>query len=90
MDDKRTNEHFVATDQTSDFKESVQKATEAAAAQVAFWREFYKVWLPGGFAKRHRFRTKGHGLRRAERRRKNKAAKVARRANRRPKKRRSK
>ena len=67
---------------TDDFKREIQEATEAAAAEVAFWREFWKEWIPGGLRRRRRYRTQGHGKRRSTRRRKNKAAKVARRANR--------
>lgn len=69
---------------TDDFKAEVQKATEALAAQVAFWKE----WMPGGLRRRKRYRTKGHGLRRAERRRKNKVARASRKKNRPHKKRR--
>lgn len=73
---------------TDDFKAGIAKATEEAAAQVAFWKEFWKVWIPGGLRKRKRYRTVGHGKRKGIRRRQNKAAGVARRANRRPKKKR--
>lgn len=84
MDDKQPNDKNM----TDDFKAEVQKATEAAAAQVAFWKEFWKEWIPGGLRKRKRYRTQGHGKRKGIRRRKNKVARVARRANRRPKKKR--
>lgn len=84
MDDKHPPEKNL----TDDFKEEIQKATEAAAAQVAFWKEFWKEWIPGGLRKRKRYRTPGHGKRKGIRRRKNKAARIARRANRRPKKKR--
>lgn len=82
MDSKLPQDH------TADFKESVQKATEAAAAEIAFWKEFWKEHIPGGLRKRKRYRTPGHGKRKGIRRRKNKAARIARRANRRPKKKR--
>lgn len=85
MDDKRVDE---AKNLTDDFKAQVQAATEDAAAQVAFWKEFWKVWIPGGLRKRKRYRTPGHGRRKGIRRRKNKAARIARRKNRRPKKKR--
>lgn len=84
MDDKRPQE-----DHTADFKESIQEATAAVAAQVAFQKEFWKEYIPGGLRKRKRYRTPGHGKRRDIRRRQNKAARIARRANRRPKKRRN-
>lgn len=73
---------------TDDFKARVAEATEAAAAEVAFWKEFWKEWIPGGLRKRKRYRTPGHGKRKGIRRRKNKAARLARRANRRAKKKR--
>jgi hypothetical protein len=85
MDDKRPQENM-----TDDFKAEVQKATEAAAAQVAFWREFWKEWIPGGLRKRKRYRTKGHGRRKLERRRKNRVARASRKRNRPHKKRRNK
>lgn len=81
MDDKRTKEPDNLTD---DFKAEIQKATEAVAEQVAFWKE----WIPGGLRKRKRYRTPGHGRRKGIRRRKNKAARIAHRANRRAKKKR--
>lgn len=77
MDDKRSQETKTAGEHTDDFKASIQKATEAAAAQVAFWKEFWEEWIPGG-RKRKRYRTKGHGRRKGERRRKNKAARASR------------
>jgi hypothetical protein len=80
MDDRQQPEKNL----TDDFKAQMQEATQALMAQAAFW----KVWMPGGLRKRKRYRTKGQGMRRAERRRKNKVAKTARRANRRPKKKR--
>jgi hypothetical protein len=67
---------------TEDFKADVQKASEELAAQVAAFKEFWTEWMPGGLRKRKRFRTKGHGLRRAERRRKNKVARASRKRNR--------
>lgn len=63
---------------TEDFKRQVEEATKAVAAQVAFWKE----WIPGGLRKRKRYRTKAHGTRRKTARRKNKAARQARRYNR--------
>jgi hypothetical protein len=83
MDDKRPQD-----DHTADFKAEIQKATEAMAEQVAFWRDFWKEWIPGGLRKRKRYRTKGHGRRKAERRRKNKVARASRKRNRPRKKRR--
>lgn len=80
MDDKQPNKNM-----TDDFKAEVQKATEAAAARVAYWKEFWEEWIPGGLRKRKRYRTQGHGKRKGIRRRKNKAARIARRANRRQK-----
>jgi hypothetical protein len=85
MDDKRPQDE----NKTDDFKAEVQKATEAMAEQVAFWREFWKEWIPGGLRKRKRYRTKGHGARRSERRRKNKVARTSRKRNRPRKKRRN-
>ena len=88
MEDKRQQEkqddsYFVtAGKHTGDFKESIQKATEAAAAEVAFWRDFWKEWMPGGMRKRKRYRTKPQGLRRTERRKNNKAARASRKKNR--------
>lgn len=91
MDDDKTKErseqHFVT--HTADFKQQIVEATASAAAEVAFWRDFWKEWIPGGLRKRKRYRTKGHGARRSTRRNKNKVAKGARRANRRTKKRRN-
>ena len=84
MDDKQKEKKNL----TDDFKSEIQKATEAAAAQVAFWKEFWEEHIPGGLRKRKRYRTKGHGGRRSKRRRQNKAARLARRANRHPKKKR--
>lgn len=81
MDDKSPQEKNY----TDDFKAEIQKATEAAAAQVAFWKEFWKEWIPGGLRKRKRYTTQGHGRRKGIRRRKNKAARIARRASRQPK-----
>lgn len=77
MDDKQPEKNM-----TDDFKAEVQKATEAAAAQVAFWKEFWKEHIPGGLRKRKRYRTPGHGKRKGIRRRKNKVARKARRLNR--------
>lgn len=88
MDDKQPDK--VTDNLTDEFKEQIQKATEAAAQQVAFWKEFWKVWIPGGLRKRKRYRTPGHGRRKGIRRRKNKAARIARRVDRRPKKKRRK
>lgn len=85
MNDDRSKEPLSQTD---DFKAEIQKATEAAAAQIAYWKEFWKEWIPGGLRKRKRYRTPGHGKRKGIRRRKNKAARIARRKNRRPKKKR--
>jgi hypothetical protein len=90
MDDKRSQETKTAGEHTDDFKASIQKATEAAAAQVAFWKEFWEEWIPGGLRKRKRYRTKGHGRRKGERRRKNKAARASRKKARPYKKRRRK
>lgn len=73
---------------TDDFKREIQEATEAAAAQVAFWREFWKEWIPGGLRRRKRYRTPGHGRRKEARRRKNKVARASRKRNRPHKKRR--
>jgi hypothetical protein len=84
MDDKRPDEQ----DYTADFKQQVVEATQAVAEQAAFWQEFWKEWIPGGLRKRKRYRTKGHGARKLSRRSKNKVARIARRANRRPKKKR--
>lgn len=86
--DKQVSD-FVAMQHTTDFKEQIESATHAAAAQVAFWKEFWKEWIPGGLRKRRRYRTQAHGYRKASRRKKNKIARIARRANRRAKKRRS-
>lgn len=85
MDDKQPNKNM-----TDDFKAEIQKATEEAAAQIAFWKEFWKEHIPGGLRKRKRYRTPGHGRRKGIRRCRNKAARIARRANRRPKKKRRK
>jgi hypothetical protein len=74
---------------TDDYKADVQKATEQLAAEVAIFKKFWEEWMPGGLRKRKRYRTKGHGLRRTERRRKNKVARASRKRNRPPKKRRS-
>lgn len=73
---------------TDDFKAEVQKATEQVALEVAAWKEFWETWIPGGLRKRHRFRTKGHGVRRALRRKRNKVARASRKRNRPNKKRR--
>lgn len=89
MNDKRPQEDHTAFNHTADFKASIQEATEAAASEVAFWKEFWKEHIPGGLRKRKRFRTPGHGKRQSIRRRQNKVARIARRANRRPKKRRN-
>lgn len=67
---------------TEDYKRQVEDEIKRALALQEFWKE----WMPGGLRKRKRYRTKGHGQRRAERRRKGRAAKIARRANRRAKK----
>lgn len=80
MDDE--NKKLPEPDYTADFKQQVAEATQAAAEQIAFWKEFWKEWIPGGLRKRKRYRTKGHGARRAERRKKNKAARAANRMNR--------
>ena len=67
---------------TDDFKREVQEATEAAAAEIAFWKEFWKEWIPGGLRKRKRYRTQGHGKRKGIRRRRNKVARASRKRNR--------
>lgn len=79
MEDKRKVD---PASKTEDFKEQIEAATKAAAEQVAFWKEYWKVWIPGGLRKRHRYTTKPHGLRRADRRRKNKVARASRKKNR--------
>lgn len=89
MDNKLNEKHFNALE-TDDFKAEIQKATEAAAAEVAFLREFWKEWIPGGLRKRKRYRTKGHGRRKCERRRKNRVARASRKRSRPRKKRRNK
>ncbi len=81
-DDKRKQE----PNQTDDFKAQVAEATQRAAEQIAFWKEYWSVWMPGGLRKRKRYRTKSQGQRRAERRKKNKIARASRKRNRRPKK----
>lgn len=70
-------------DYTGDFKEQFLEATRAAASEVAWLEEFWKTWIPGGMRKRKRYRTKGHGIRKMQRRKQNKAARRARRHNRR-------
>jgi hypothetical protein len=84
MDDKTK----VVNNLTDAFKESMIEATKSAAAEASFWQEFWKVWIPGGRRKRKRHRTQGHGKRKDTRRRQGKAARIARRKNRRVKKRR--
>lgn len=73
---------------TEDAKAAVVQASEAMAVEIAAWKEFWDVWAPGGLKKRKRYRTQGHGGRKLARRKKNKIARVARRADRRAKKRR--
>lgn len=73
---------------TEDFKADVQKATEQLAAEAAAFKEFWTTWMPGGLRKRKRYRTKGHGVRRGIRRRRNKVARASRKRNRPHKKRR--
>lgn len=73
---------------TDDFKADVQRATEQLAAEAAAYKEFWETWMPGGLRKRRRFRTKSHGARRAERRRRNRVARASRKRNRPHKKRR--
>lgn len=82
MDSKPPRDEY-----TGEFKQQIAEATKAVAEQVAFWRDFWKEWIPGGPRKRKRYRTKSHGARRSTRRRKNKVARKARRLNRRATKR---
>lgn len=69
MDDKRPPDNW-----TDDFKAEVAAATDRIAAQIAWLKEN----IPGGPRKRKRYRTKGHGARKVERRRRNKVARASR------------
>lgn len=70
---------------TDEFKKKVLGEVEEAAAELQRWKDFWEEWIPGGLRKKKRYRTPGHGKRKGINRRRNKAARIARRASRRKK-----
>lgn len=87
MNDKKLDPKKVeaVTSATDDFKKQIIGAAEEQAKLVAAFKEFWSIWIPGGYRKRKRFRTPGHGKRKGINRRRNKAARAMRKTQRRKK-----
>jgi murein L,D-transpeptidase YafK len=87
MDDKELKPIKVDTEvsATDDFKKQVIGAAEEQAKLFASLKEFWETWIPGGYRKRKRFRTPGHGKRKGINRRRNRAARAMRKTQRRKK-----
>lgn len=82
---KPTKQKSVFSDYTSDFKDKLVEAAEEQTKLVEAWKKFWEVWIPGGYRKRKRYRTPGHGKRKGINRRRNKAARAMRKTQRRKK-----